>query len=185
MLRRHRWIRRPRCSWKCGMVWLFEEDHFVPIITKTVSDCVDEQWPYQKIHDRVPMGNNGKPIIRSNSWSRLSIVCMITSSSGRWCNLVGALSFWSFLRLPRAHEDGKGQAVEKKARVERLGPENNARRKLNKSTCSFGQCLLDPLGFNTWSQGPRFVWYACYLRILGQVASSTGPTINSKIPSRC
>ena len=60
-------------------------------------------------------------------------------------------------RLPHAQADGKGQAAEEKARVENLGSENSARREPNRSTYSLGQSLLDPLGLNTWSQGPRFV----------------------------
>ena len=45
--------------------------------------------------------------------------------------------------MPRAQADGKGQAVEEKARVEKLGSENSARRETNRSTRSLGQSLLD------------------------------------------
>ena len=91
--------------------------------------------------------------------------------------------FLIYFRLPRAQADGKWQEAEEKARVEKLGPENNAWREPNRSTCSLGESLLDPLGLNTWSQGPRFVCYAMLvdLRILGEVAGLTGPTISTKI----
>ena len=56
--------------------------------------------------------------------------------------------FLIVFRLPRAQADGKGQAAEEKARVEKLAPENSA--------CSLGQSLLDPLGLNTLFRGPRF-----------------------------
>ena len=67
------------------------------------------------------------------------------------------LLFLIVFRLPRAQADGKGQAVKEEARVDKLAPENSARRKPNRSTCSLGQSLLDPLGLNTLFRGPRFV----------------------------
>ena len=89
--------------------------------------------------------------------------------------------FLIYFRLPRAQADGKWQEAEEKARVEKLGPENNAWREPNRSTCSLDESLLDPLGLNTWSQGPRFVWDACWPADPGEVAGLTGPTISTKI----
>ena len=90
-------------------------------------------------------------------------VCITNLLFGKWRNLMGwRPQFLIYFRLPRAQADGKGQAVEEKARVEKLGSENSARREPNRSTCSLGESLLDPLGLNTWSQGPRFVWDACW-----------------------
>ena len=72
--------------------------------------------------------------------------------------------------LPRAQADGKGQAVEEKARVEKRGSENSARREPNRSTRSLGQSLLDLCDM------------LVDLRILAEVAGLTGPTISTKIP---
>ena len=89
--------------------------------------------------------------------------------------------FLIYFRLPRAQADGKWQEAEEKARVEKLGPENNAWREPNRSTCSLGKSLLDPLGLNTWSQVPDLYEMLVDLQILGEVAGLTGPTISTKI----
>ena len=144
MRRRHWWIRRPRCSWK-------------------FPNALTNKWLHQWVYNRLPVETHGRPINTLNSRSQLSIDCM-NDHFDFW---VMTQSCWRPLflivfRLPRAQADGKGQAVKEEARVDKLAPENSARRKPNRSTCSLGQSLLDPLGLNTLFRCPRFVWYACW-----------------------